>query len=90
LSVDRSDFGSATDAEYQDQLHQNETSPPPWDVRAGEDIAHVVDFLIAGRYTEDDALFSDFVTWTADILTARGVWAATLFPALALLGKYPQ
>ena len=46
-------------------MHQNETSPPPWDVRASEDVAHVVDFLIAGLYTDDEALFSGFVTWTA-------------------------
>jgi 3-methyladenine DNA glycosylase/8-oxoguanine DNA glycosylase len=32
-------------------------------------------------------LFSGFVTWTADILTARGVSAATLFPTLDLVGK---
>jgi hypothetical protein len=35
-------------------------------VRASEDVAHVVDFLIAGLYTDDEALFSGFVTWTAD------------------------
>jgi hypothetical protein len=40
--------------------------PPPWDVRASEDVAHVVDFLVAGLYTDDEALFSGFVTWTAD------------------------
>jgi hypothetical protein len=71
-------------------MHQNGTSPPPWDVRAAEDIAHVVDFLIAGLYTDDDELFSGFVTWTADILAARGVPAATLFPTLDLLGKQPH
>jgi hypothetical protein len=65
---------------------KNETSPPPWDVRAAADIARVVDFLMAGLYTDDDALFSGFVTWTADILTARGVSAATLFPTLDLVG----
>lgn len=55
--------------------------------RTAEDIAHVVDFLIAGLYTDDDELFSGFITWTADILAARGVPAATLFPTLDLLGK---
>jgi hypothetical protein len=71
-------------------MHQNETSPPPWDVRASEDIAHVVDFLIAGLYTDDEALFSGFVTWTADIPHRRGVSAATLFSALDLSGKQPE
>ncbi len=55
--------------------------------RTAEDIAHVVDFLIAGLYTDDDELFSGFITWTADILAARGVPAATLFPTLDLMGK---
>lgn len=56
--------------------------------RAAEDIAHVVDFLVAGLYIDDDELFSNFITWTADILAARGVPAATLFPTLELLGKH--
>ncbi len=55
--------------------------------RTAEDIAHLVDFLIAGLYTDDDELFSGFVTWTADILAARSVPAATLFPTLDILGK---
>jgi methanogenic corrinoid protein MtbC1 len=54
--------------------------------RTAEDIAHVVDFLVAGLYTDDDELFSGFITWTADILNARGVPAETLFPTLDLLG----
>ncbi|UMB72480.1 cobalamin B12-binding domain-containing protein [Mycobacterium paraterrae] len=55
--------------------------------RTAEDIAHVVDFLVAGLYIDDDELFSGFITWTADILNARGVPPATLFPTLELLGK---
>jgi methanogenic corrinoid protein MtbC1 len=55
--------------------------------RTAEDVASIVHFLVAGLYTDDDALFTGFITWTADILTARGVPAATLFPALDLLGK---
>lgn len=55
--------------------------------RTAEDIAHVVDFLVAALYTDDDELFSGFVTWTADILAARGVPPTTLFPTLELLGK---
>jgi hypothetical protein len=67
---------------------KNETSPPPWDVQVlPRTSPHVVDFVIAGLYPDDDALFSGFVTWTADILTARGVSAATLFPTLDLVGK---
>jgi hypothetical protein len=56
-------------------------------VRAAEDTVPVVDFLIARLCGDDDALFSGFVTRTADLLTARGASAATLFPTLDLLGK---
>nr|WP_232065126.1 cobalamin-dependent protein [Mycobacterium cookii] len=55
--------------------------------RTAEDIAHIVEFLVAGLYTDDDELFTGFMLWTAGILAARGVPAATLFPALELLGK---
>jgi methanogenic corrinoid protein MtbC1 len=51
-----------------------------------EDIAHIVEFLVAALYTDDDDLFSGFITWTADILIARGVPADSLFPALEHLG----
>lgn len=50
-----------------------------------QDIAHIVDFLTVSLYTDDDALFTDFITWTAEILTARGVPAASLRPTLDLL-----
>ncbi|MCV7118699.1 cobalamin B12-binding domain-containing protein [Mycobacterium nebraskense] len=50
-----------------------------------EDIAHIVDFLTVSLYTDDDALFTDFIAWTAEILTARGVPAASLHPSLDLL-----
>lgn len=53
--------------------------------RTVEDVAHIVDFLTVSLYTDDDALFADFVTWTAEILAARGVPAASLHPALDLL-----
>ncbi len=53
--------------------------------RTTEDIAHIVDFLAIGLYTDDDALFTDFIGWTAEILSARGVPAASLRPALELL-----
>ncbi|MEV0387070.1 cobalamin-dependent protein [Nonomuraea sp. NPDC050643] len=51
-----------------------------------EDIAHIVSFLGAAVYLDSPELFGDFLTWTAAILTARGVPAATLLPALTLLG----
>jgi len=50
------------------------------------DIAHIVDFLGAALYTDDDDLFTDFVTWTAGVLTARSVPAHSLSTTLDVLG----
>ncbi|MFD9510697.1 cobalamin B12-binding domain-containing protein [Streptomyces mirabilis] len=50
-----------------------------------EDLAHIVDFLATALYLDDADLFTDFVTWTAFILTSRGVPAHSLPPALHLL-----
>ncbi|WP_245234212.1 B12-binding domain-containing protein [Mycobacterium sp. PS03-16] len=50
-----------------------------------EDLAHIVEFLGTALYVDDDDLFTRFITWTADILTARGVPAASLQPALESL-----
>ncbi|AFM19864.1 putative cobalamin binding protein [Mycolicibacterium chubuense NBB4] len=55
-----------------------------------EDIAHIVEFLAAGLYTDDDDLFTDFITWTAEILAARGVPATSLHPALESLAAQLQ
>ncbi|MFF2097509.1 B12-binding domain-containing protein [Streptomyces sp. NPDC058202] len=52
-----------------------------------EDIAHIVDFLAAALYTNDAELFTGFLTWTSGILTARGVPARSLLPALGILGE---
>ncbi|MFJ9244397.1 B12-binding domain-containing protein [Streptomyces sp. NPDC101776] len=50
-----------------------------------EDLAHIVDFLATALYLDDVDLFTGFITWTASILTARGVPANSLPPALHLL-----
>ncbi|HEX6336746.1 MAG TPA: cobalamin-dependent protein [Jiangellaceae bacterium] len=56
-----------------------------------EDIAHIVDFLATALYVDDDDLFTTFITWTADILTARGVPARSLHLGLDLLaGQLPD
>ena len=65
---------------YSDQQRQHTT----------EDIAHIVDFLATALYTDDDELFTGFITWTAEILEARGVRAASLHPALELLAAALQ
>ncbi|QGV82971.1 cobalamin-binding protein [Streptomyces ficellus] len=53
--------------------------------RTAEDLAHIVDFLTAALYADADEIFTDFLTWTADVLTVRGVPARSLLPALDLL-----
>ncbi|MFE6286060.1 B12-binding domain-containing protein [Streptomyces sp. NPDC057877] len=58
--------------------------------RTAEDVAHVVDFLSAGLYTDDADLFTGFLAWTGDILEARGVAAHVLDPALTLLREELQ
>ncbi|MFE1289850.1 B12-binding domain-containing protein [Streptomyces sp. NPDC058751] len=50
-----------------------------------EDLAHIVEYLATSLYVADVELFTGFVLWTADILTARGVPARSLDPALDLL-----
>jgi methanogenic corrinoid protein MtbC1 len=55
-----------------------------------EDIAHIVDFLATALYTDDDDLFTGFIVWTAQVLEARRVPAASLTPALDLLAGQLQ
>ncbi|WP_394428298.1 cobalamin B12-binding domain-containing protein [Streptomyces sp. SGAir0957] len=50
--------------------------------RTAEDIDHIVTYLITALYVDDPALFRTFVSWTADILQARGVPPQSLLPAL--------
>ncbi|WP_370647122.1 hypothetical protein [Mycobacterium sp. IDR2000157661] len=45
--------------------------------RTVEDTAHIVDFLATALYIDDAELFTGFIGWTADILAARGVPAAS-------------
>ncbi|MGW1465806.1 cobalamin B12-binding domain-containing protein [Streptomyces sp. NPDC002308] len=55
--------------------------------RTAEDVAHIADFLAAALYTDAPELFTGFLDWTGDILTARGVPALSLVPALEVLGE---
>ncbi|GAA4556416.1 cobalamin B12-binding domain-containing protein [Pseudonocardia xishanensis] len=53
--------------------------------RTAEDLAHIVDFLCAALYTDADAVFGDFLEWTADVLGVRGVPRRAVLPGLDLL-----
>ncbi|OBH82963.1 cobalamin B12-binding domain-containing protein [Mycobacterium scrofulaceum] len=75
----------STVADLEDRFPAMRAYSPLQHEHTVEDVAHIVDFLTVSLYTDDDALFTEFITWTADILTARGVPAASLHPALDLL-----
>jgi hypothetical protein len=53
--------------------------------RTVEDVAQIIEFLAAALYTDDDELFAQFITWTGEVLEARGVPASSLAPALESL-----
>ncbi|EME58795.1 cobalamin B12-binding domain-containing protein [Amycolatopsis decaplanina] len=50
-----------------------------------EDVAHIVEYLTVSLYVGDEELFTGFLAWTAEILSARQVPAGSLLPALELL-----
>ncbi|MGY0490320.1 cobalamin B12-binding domain-containing protein [Streptomyces sp. WG-D5] len=55
--------------------------------RTAEDIQHIVTYLATAVYVDDADLFTSFITWTADILRARGVPPKSLLPALDSLRR---
>jgi methanogenic corrinoid protein MtbC1 len=46
--------------------------------RTREDIGHIVAFLAAALYVEDERIMSEFVGWLREVLTTRGVPAAAV------------
>jgi methanogenic corrinoid protein MtbC1 len=64
-------------ADYTDQQRQH----------TAEDIAHITEFLGVALYLDDAGLFTRFIAWTGEILTARGVPAYTVGLALDLLAE---
>lgn len=54
-------------------------------LHTAEDLRHLVEFLAAALYVADASLYTTFLTWTADVLAARGVPPQTLTPALDLI-----
>ncbi|WP_439659646.1 cobalamin B12-binding domain-containing protein [Lentzea sp. HUAS TT2] len=50
-----------------------------------EDLAHIVEYLATALYVDDDALFQTFLSWTGEVLDARGVPSQVLKPTLDLL-----
>ena len=50
-----------------------------------EDLGHIADFLAASLYVGDDRIFTDFVEWTASVLSARQVPGVALRTGLRLV-----
>lgn len=63
------------------------TYDEPQRERTAEDLAHIVEFLATALYLGDEELFAGFLSWTAQILTARGVPARSLPSALTVLAR---
>ncbi|MGQ4363484.1 cobalamin B12-binding domain-containing protein [Streptomyces sp. SAS_272] len=55
--------------------------------RTAEELARIVDFLATALYVDDADLFTTFTTWSAGILTARGVPAHSLRLGLGVLAE---
>ncbi|NJP49573.1 cobalamin-binding protein [Streptomyces sp. SBST2-5] len=55
--------------------------------RTAEDIAHIIDFLATALYVDDAEVFLTFLTWTAHLLEARKVPAASLLVGLDILAE---
>ncbi|GAA5081754.1 methanogenic corrinoid protein MtbC1 [Thermocatellispora tengchongensis] len=53
--------------------------------RTAEDLGHIADFLSTALFVDDPALFTGFVTWTRDILLARGVPPEPLVTGLRVM-----
>ncbi|WP_248962433.1 cobalamin B12-binding domain-containing protein [Sphaerisporangium perillae] len=50
-----------------------------------DDLGHIVDFLAAALYVDDVPLFTDFISWTCEVLRVRGVPSASVVLGLCLL-----
>ncbi|ALE75195.1 cobalamin-binding protein [Pseudonocardia sp. EC080625-04] len=54
-------------------------------MHTAEDVRHIVDFLGVALYTGESRVFTEFLDWTAAVLSARSVPAGVLVPVLDLL-----
>ncbi len=55
--------------------------------RTAEDLVHIMDFLATALYLDDAEVFTDFLRWTAEVLTARGVPVHSLMSGLDIIGE---
>lgn len=55
--------------------------------RTEEDLGYLFDFLAAALYVDDAVLYSDFISWMADLLEARNVPRRALTAGLRSVGE---
>ncbi|MET9368987.1 cobalamin B12-binding domain-containing protein [Streptomyces griseoflavus] len=55
--------------------------------RTAEDLVHIMDFLATALYLDDAEVFTGFLRWTAEVLTARGVPVRSLRSGLDIIGE---
>ncbi|MEW1871415.1 cobalamin-dependent protein [Streptomyces caelestis] len=55
--------------------------------RTAEDLVHIVDFLATALYMDDAGVFTAFLGWTSEVLTARGVPVHSLATGLDILAE---
>lgn len=55
--------------------------------RTAEDLVHIIDFLTTALYLDDAEVFTGFLRWTSEVLTARGVPVRSLALGLDILGE---
>ncbi|MFI8092217.1 B12-binding domain-containing protein [Streptomyces sp. NPDC086080] len=55
--------------------------------RTAEDLVHIMDFLATALYLDDAEVFTQFLGWTAEVLTARGVPVTSLVTGLDILAE---
>ncbi|OLF07028.1 cobalamin-binding protein [Actinophytocola xinjiangensis] len=53
--------------------------------QTAENLTHIVEFLATALYVGEDGLFTEFITWSADVLNARGIPPLAVRAALDLL-----
>lgn len=55
--------------------------------RTREDIGHILEFLAAALFVDDDRVFDDFARWLRDVLSSRSVPAEALVVGLESVAK---
>ncbi len=55
--------------------------------RTAEDLVHILEFLATALYLDDAEVFTEFLSWTSEVLEARGVPSRSLLTGLDILAE---